>query len=295
LQATQEGLVPLKAWIKSALDHVIQACLGEPDLEFVWVGDDAVDPLQQAQTLNILVGAGIKTIAEARADLGLGAEAKAAPWLGKYNQNHDEAGRFTDAAHAVEPGAGAAKPPKGVQVAANDDPKTKSDAGGAVTVAGGPPEEELRPDEGEQSEGGTYFDPKTGRVITLPPGSAIGPEAGWINLGDLPQGPTFLSPPATSTWGDSETLDRHYIEHADDFGAQSVEDYAGQANEFFLRSDTEGYLKKVGRSGIIRIYDPKTNTFGAYNPNGTTRTFFKPTSPSYWDRQPGDNGGDDDE
>jgi hypothetical protein len=31
------------------------------------VGDDAVDPLQQAQTLNILVGAGIKTIAEARA------------------------------------------------------------------------------------------------------------------------------------------------------------------------------------------------------------------------------------
>ena len=73
LQAMQEGLVPLKAWIKSALDHVIQVCLGEPDLEFAWVGDDAVDPLQQAQTLNILVGAGIKTIAEARADLGLAA------------------------------------------------------------------------------------------------------------------------------------------------------------------------------------------------------------------------------
>ena len=61
LQATQEGLAPLKAWIKSALDHVIQVCLGEPDLEFVWVGDDAVDPLQQAKTLNILVGATIKT------------------------------------------------------------------------------------------------------------------------------------------------------------------------------------------------------------------------------------------
>jgi len=130
LQATQEGLVPLKAWIKDALDHVIQDCLGEPDLEFAWVGDDAVDPLQQAQTLNILVGAGIKTIAEARADLGLAAEAKA-PGLGKYNQNHDDIGRFTDAAHAVEPSAGEAKAPKGVQVAANDDVKTKSDANAA--------------------------------------------------------------------------------------------------------------------------------------------------------------------
>ena len=70
-QATQEGLVPLKAWVKNALDHVIQECMNEPGLEFVWVGDDAIDPLEQAQTLQILVGAGIKTREEARADLGL--------------------------------------------------------------------------------------------------------------------------------------------------------------------------------------------------------------------------------
>jgi hypothetical protein len=55
--------VPIKAWIKAALDYVIQISVGEPDLEFVWIGDDAIDPLQQAQTLNILVGAGIMTIA----------------------------------------------------------------------------------------------------------------------------------------------------------------------------------------------------------------------------------------
>ncbi len=72
LQATQEGLIPLKAWIKDALDRVIQGHLAAPDLEFAWVGDDAVDPLQQAQTLQILVSAGIKTIAEARAEMGLG-------------------------------------------------------------------------------------------------------------------------------------------------------------------------------------------------------------------------------
>ena len=75
LQATQEGLIPLKAWIKSALDYVIQVCMNERGLEFVWVGDDAIDPLQQAQTLNILVSAGIKTREEARADLGLGGAA----------------------------------------------------------------------------------------------------------------------------------------------------------------------------------------------------------------------------
>jgi hypothetical protein len=103
LQATQEGLVPLKAWVKSALDHVIQVGMNEPGLEFVWVGDDAVDPLQQAQTLNILVTAGIKTREEARADLGLGAvgargkpPAPAAKQLGKFNPNHSRTtGWFT--------------------------------------------------------------------------------------------------------------------------------------------------------------------------------------------------------
>jgi hypothetical protein len=134
LQATQEGLVPLRAWIKGALDEVIQVYLNAPDLEFVWVGDDAVDPLQQAQTLNILVSAGIKAIAEARAEQGLAPGAKAAasaetkPALDKFNPYHDERGRFATADDAVEPGVGGANAPEGAQVAANDDRKTKGDA-----------------------------------------------------------------------------------------------------------------------------------------------------------------------
>jgi hypothetical protein len=105
VQATQEGLVPLKAWIKGALDEVVQVYLGQPDLEFIWVGDDAVDPLQQAQTLNILVAAGIKTKAEARADLGLApVEKGAAAGLGKLNPYHDPSnGQFTS------PGTGEAR------------------------------------------------------------------------------------------------------------------------------------------------------------------------------------------
>ncbi|RBP15904.1 phage portal protein BeeE [Roseiarcus fermentans] len=122
MQATQEGLLPLKTWIKNALDSVIQGFLGEPGLEFVWVGDDAIDPLQQAQTLQILVSAGIKTREEARAELGLGGDTAGAG-LGKYNQNHDERGRFSTAVDAVNPGAAEpdGKPkPKGVQIASNN-------------------------------------------------------------------------------------------------------------------------------------------------------------------------------
>jgi len=123
LQATQEALVPLK---------------NEPDLEFVWVGDDAIDPLQQAQTLNILVSAGIKTREEARAELGLGGEEKAgAPaGLGKFNPNHDERGRFATEDNAPgSVGKSTRKPqPKGVQVASNDAVASDLDARGTTQV-----------------------------------------------------------------------------------------------------------------------------------------------------------------
>jgi hypothetical protein len=99
-QAATEGLVPLKAWVKMALDRMIALCFRAPDLEFCWVGDDAVDPLEQAQTIAILVNAGVKTVAEARAELGLG-QSKG---VVKFNPYHDERGQFTDAEHAVEPG-----------------------------------------------------------------------------------------------------------------------------------------------------------------------------------------------
>ncbi len=141
-QATQEGLVPLKAWVKSALDHVICVCMNEPGLEFVWVGDDAVDPLEQAQTLQILVSAGIKTREEARADLGLGPTGGAATdkpqaELGKLNPHHDERGLFTTEDNAAGPvGSPTRKPrPTRVQVASND--AMMSD----VTVDGGTADE----------------------------------------------------------------------------------------------------------------------------------------------------------
>ena len=130
--------------------------MNEPGLEFVWVGDDAVDPLEQAQTLQILVNAGIKTREEARAELGLGPTAGGSPGNGpvaddnaptglrKFNPHHDERGQFATADGAVATvGSPARKPqPIGVQVASDD--TVRSDAGGdnaataATSVAGYP-------------------------------------------------------------------------------------------------------------------------------------------------------------
>ena len=132
--------MPLKRWLKNALDQVIHVCMNEPGLEFVWVGDDAVDPLEQAQTLNILVAAGIKTREEARADLGLApaggktpvAEDSASKALRKLNPHHDERGRFATADGAVATvGSPARKPqPTGVQVASNDAARSATSAVG---------------------------------------------------------------------------------------------------------------------------------------------------------------------
>lgn len=89
------------------------------------------------------------------------------------------------------------------------------------------------------------------------------------------------------SWGNPGSLAQHFRDHGADFGATSAADYARQASIFFQRGLQEGLPTKIDSGGIIRIYDPSTNTFGAFNPDGTTATFFKPTSPTYWDRQPG--------
>jgi len=92
---------------------------------------------------------------------------------------------------------------------------------------------------------------------------------------------------AAESWGNPATLARHFADHGADFAATSAEDYASQASQFFERSQAAGLPTKIDIGGTIRIYDPASNTFGAYNANGTIRTFFKPTSPTYFNRQPG--------
>lgn len=105
-------------------------------------------------------------------------------------------------------------------------------------------------------------------------------------LAESPAAPR--APPARITWGYLPSLRDHFERHGPDFGAKSEEDYARQAWEFLQRAMAEGLPAKADASdGTLRVFDPGSGAFAAYNRDGTTKTFFKPGSPGYWDRQPG--------
>ena len=145
------------------------------------------------------------------------------------------------------------------------------DADGILAIPGAIAGEKLG-----QNIGGTIGDLATGSdTPTAPPVDGATP-------------PTQNTPEATlESWGNPASLTRHFADHGVDFGATSAEDYASQASQFLKQSQTGGLPTKIDPNGTIRTYDPASNTFGSYNANGTTKTFFKPTSPTYFDRQPG--------
>jgi pyocin large subunit-like protein len=95
------------------------------------------------------------------------------------------------------------------------------------------------------------------------------------------------APPAHKTWGNYATLPDHFARHGADFHAKDQEDYARMAWEFLQRAKADGLPAKLDEQRVLRVFDPKTGAFAAYNHNGTTRTFFKPGSHDYFDRQPG--------
>lgn len=66
-----EGLNPLLLWIKNLVDSVILDEFGFDDLMFQWDMDWAVNPKEQADLLDTLVGSSIMSINEARVKLGL--------------------------------------------------------------------------------------------------------------------------------------------------------------------------------------------------------------------------------
>ena len=94
---------------------------------------------------------------------------------------------------------------------------------------------------------------------------------------------------ARQTWAHPDTLPDHFARHGADFHARDADDYAAQAAAFLQRAKTTGLPAKRTGDGSLRIYEPATDTFGAYNANGTTRSFFKPGSPTYFDRQSGES------
>jgi len=96
------------------------------------------------------------------------------------------------------------------------------------------------------------------------------------------------APPTHQTWGRLETLRDHYDRHGADFGCRSEDDYAAQAWHFLQRGKAgEVPMKWDDSDGTLRVFDPQTRAFAAYNRDGSTKTFFRPNNSSYWQRQPG--------
>ena len=96
------------------------------------------------------------------------------------------------------------------------------------------------------------------------------------------------APPTRQTWGNLPALQDHFVRHGRDFGAKNADDYAAKAWLFLQRAKAEKLPAKLDASdGTIRVWDPKTRAFAAYNRDGTTKTYFKPDSADYFQRQPG--------
>ena len=69
--AEDEGLEPLKCWVKGLIDGILAREFGAGDLEFRWRDDPAEDAAGKAQVARDYVAAGIKSVNEVRAELGL--------------------------------------------------------------------------------------------------------------------------------------------------------------------------------------------------------------------------------
>lgn len=116
------------------------------------------------------------------------------------------------------------------------------------------------------------------RSISAPPGVKPAP---------APK-PIVRDAPATRlTWGSLGSLQDHFDRHGGDFGAKSPDDYAAQAWRFRERAAAERLPMKLDTDGTVRVFDPKTRAFAAYNRDGTAKTYFRPDSATYWQRQPG--------
>jgi pyocin large subunit-like protein len=81
-------------------------------------------------------------------------------------------------------------------------------------------------------------------------------------------------------------LDEHYQKHGSEFGAISKADYLRLAQE--LRDAYPGgpILESRRPKGEFSRFDRRHGYFGAYNPDGTIRTFFIPNNGErYFERQ----------
>jgi pyocin large subunit-like protein len=98
--------------------------------------------------------------------------------------------------------------------------------------------------------------------------------------------PAFLLYASGPGFRSQEKLDEHYEKHGREFGAISKAEYLRLAQE--LRDAPAGgpILEARRPDGEFSRFDRRHGYFGAYNRNGTIRTFFIPNNGErYFQRQ----------
>jgi SPP1 gp7 family putative phage head morphogenesis protein len=70
-QSLEEGLFPLKNWVKSLVDSIIVRFFGYADIEFCWLDEESMTAKQRADVDQIYLVNKVKTPDEVRAELGL--------------------------------------------------------------------------------------------------------------------------------------------------------------------------------------------------------------------------------
>lgn len=69
-EALSTGLAPIQNWVKSIIDDVLAEDMDCEDLEFIWKGDDELDPVKRAEISQGNLKVGFITVNEGRVDMG---------------------------------------------------------------------------------------------------------------------------------------------------------------------------------------------------------------------------------
>jgi pyocin large subunit-like protein len=83
-----------------------------------------------------------------------------------------------------------------------------------------------------------------------------------------------------------QKLVEHYRKHGREFGAITLEQYLGKAQELRDRPAGGPILESVRPDGVITRFDRTSGDFIAFNRNGVIRTYFRPADgEAYYQRQ----------
>ena len=133
---------------------------------------------------------------------------------------------------------------------------------------------------------GTFTTKGAAAASPRPSGGGGGKGGSFVPPRPAPPVPA-TAPPTRVTWGSMASLQDHFDRHGADFRATSPDDYAAKAWIFREQAVAQKLPMKLD-GATVRVMNLRTLAFGAYNRDGTTKTYFRPRDASYWDRQPGE-------